>query len=147
MNSLKVSVHNRAYSFLEWQGRVFTPTRMIILWEPDNTVQYESFVCSQPESPVSFCKPVRAVTDGIMLQNSILNGLFGRQKLLGRFSWCLYPPFLPPTQNGRVSHSLGQKPESKRWEAKDATSLPSGDVQKRNILWVTFSFFPMTLSH
>lgn len=55
---------------------------MIILLEPDHTVQCVLFVCSQAESPVSFCKPVRAVTDGIMLQSSVWNGLIGSRNCL-----------------------------------------------------------------
>lgn len=148
MNSLKLSAHNRAYSFLEQQGRVFTPTCTIILLEPDHTVQCVPFVCSQAENPVSFCKPTRAVTDGITLQSSAWNVLLGRQKLFGRVSWCLYPPFLPPRQNGWVSHSLEQESESKRCEAKGCNICPiwgCGEKQYSLSYFFIFSNYPLSL--
>lgn len=84
-------------------------------------------VSSQAENSVGFCKPMRAVTDRIMLLTNVWNGLLRRQKLFGRVSWCLYPlflPSLPSPPNGWVSHSLGQESESKRCEAKGCSFCP-----------------------
>lgn len=109
-------------------------------------------VSSQAENSVGFCKPMRAVTDRIMLLTNVWNGLLRRQKLFGRVSWCLYPLFLPslpspPMDEFPIHLDKNQNPRDVK--PKDAASVPSVDVQKTNILsyFLGFSNLPLPLKN
>lgn len=72
--------------------------------------------------------------------------LLAGRNCLEDFLGAYTPPFLPPPKMNEFPIHLDKNQKPRDEKPKDATSVPSGDVQKRNILWVTFSFFPITPS-